>query len=183
MNEKRLIYKIRKGNQEALEFLISELYPSIYAFVYRKMQGDDIAKDITQEVFVRMIREVMTYREEGKLLHYLYRIASNLCVDEYRRRKVRCHENLDEVEHMICDEGNLHEEVLQLMDKEELLEQIGTLPYVQQDVLLLHYFHQLTYQEIATAYGLALSTVKSRHRAALNALYTKMKGDWIYEER
>ena len=79
MKEKWLLHKIRHGDMAALDTFITQVYPTIYAFVYRKMQGDDSAKDITQEVFLRFIRYLPTYHEEGKVIHFLYRIASNLC--------------------------------------------------------------------------------------------------------
>ena len=61
MKEKWLLHKIRHGDMAALDTFITQVYPTIYAFVYRKMQGDDSAKDITQEVFLRFIRYLPTY--------------------------------------------------------------------------------------------------------------------------
>ena len=85
MRESNLIRRIKKGDSKALDILIQAYYPSIYSFVSRKMQMDDCAKDVTQEVFLRFIRQIPTYRHEGKLLHFLYRIASNVCKDQYKR--------------------------------------------------------------------------------------------------
>ena len=79
-----------------MDILIQSYYPFIYAYVSRKMLMDDCAKDITQEVFLRFLRYLPTYRQEGKLLHYLYRIASNVCKDYYR--KMQYHEDISELD-------------------------------------------------------------------------------------
>ena len=58
MREQQILHKIKKGDQQTLNNFIQDLYPYVYSFTYRKMQGDDSAKDITQEVFVRFIRQL-----------------------------------------------------------------------------------------------------------------------------
>ena len=55
MNRRKLILQIKNGNQEALETIITEMYPQVYAFLYRKMKQNDRAKDITQEVFLKFV--------------------------------------------------------------------------------------------------------------------------------
>lgn len=60
-------------------------YDKIYRYCYFKLNNADVAEDITQETFLRFL-ESSTYQENGKGLNYLYTIAKNLCIDEYRRR-------------------------------------------------------------------------------------------------
>lgn len=60
-------------------------YDKIYRYCYFKLNNADVAEDITQETFLRFL-ESSTYQESGKGLNYLYTIARNLCIDEYRRR-------------------------------------------------------------------------------------------------
>ena len=60
-------------------------YDKIYRYCYFKLNNADVAEDITQETFLRFL-ESNTYTESGKGLNYLYTIARNLCIDEYRRR-------------------------------------------------------------------------------------------------
>ena len=65
MREQQILHKIKKGDQQTLNNFIQDLYPYVYSFTYRKMQGDDSAKDITQEVFVRFIRQLPMYHAQG----------------------------------------------------------------------------------------------------------------------
>lgn len=173
MRESNLIRNIKRGDNKALESLIHECYPSVYAFVMRKMKMDDCAKDITQEVFIRFIRQIPTYRSEGKLLHYLYRIASNVCKDQYKKNLY--HQDIEEIEYQLEAGDNVHESILTQMRNEELMLWIDRLRDDQQNVILLKYFQQLTFQEIADLYHLPVSTIKSRHTQALIKLRKFMK--------
>ena len=60
-------------------------YDKIYRYCYYKVNNAAVAEDITQETFLRFL-ENSTYKENGKELNYLYTIARNLCIDEYRKR-------------------------------------------------------------------------------------------------
>ena len=75
MNESNLIRKIKKGDENAMDILIQSYYPFIYAYVSRKMLMDDCAKDITQEVFLRFLRYLPTYRQEGSIFELSYFFA------------------------------------------------------------------------------------------------------------
>ena len=87
MNEKAYLKEIRKGNQEALNAFIETLYPSVYRYVFCKVSGKEEAKDITQEVFLRFIKQIHNYQSNGKVLAYLYTIAMNCCHTYYRKEK------------------------------------------------------------------------------------------------
>lgn len=176
MRETNLIRKIKKGDTAALNELIQAYYPSIYAFLYRKLQMDDCAKDLTQEVFLRFIRYLPTYHHEGKLIHYFYVIAGNVCKDHYK--KLKYEDDIDELDYQLSDESDLAKDTIQRMQNEELMLYIGKLKDDQQNVILLKYFHQLTFQEIADMYHKPVSTIKSRHTNALAKLKEFMeRGD------
>lgn len=140
------------------------------------MQGDDKSKDITQEVFIRFIRYLPIYHEEGKILHFLYRIASNLCNDEYRKQN-RYRESQKFEEYELVANIDVHEDVLQRCTQEELMYCISKLPLKQQDVIYLHYFQELTFKEIANIYQIPESSIKSRCKAGLLILKKMMEGD------
>lgn len=169
MKEKRLIKKIKNGNQEALNTFIKEYYPQVYTFAYQKLQGDDTAKDITQEVFIRFIKNIPMYQSEGKTIHYLYRMTSNLCYDHFRKIK---HEQTIYIEDTNHIAGNLdiHETLIKQLRYEELMFYIHLLKENQQDIILLKYFHQMTFKEIAESFSIPISTIKTRHTVALRKL-------------
>ncbi|MDH6367355.1 MULTISPECIES: RNA polymerase sigma factor [unclassified Breznakia] len=182
MNEKRIIKKIRKGDQESLNQFIEFLYPQVYRFVYRKLQGDAECADITQETFVRFISNITTYKVQEKVIHYLYRIASNLCIDYWRKQERMMFHEL-EVERIEDTNIQPHESILKKLESEELLKCIAKLPSFQQDVILLRYFEQLNFREIAAVLEVNENTIKSRHKLALHRLEIIMKGDQSNEKR
>ena len=181
MREQQILHKIKKGDQQTLNNFIQDLYPYVYSFTYRKMQGDDSAKDITQEVFVRFIRQLPMYHAQGKTLHYLYRIASNLCHDYHRKMQRDLHTDIDRQENLISADSDVHEVILDQIRNEELMYYIGELSDSQQDVILLKYYHQMTFKEIAQSFSIPVSTVKTRHTAALKRLCALWKEGGYHE--
>ena len=175
MREQQILHKIKKGDQQALNAFIRDLYPSVYSFAFHKMQGDDSAKDITQEVFVRFIRQLPMYHSQGKTLHYLYRITSNLCHDYHRKMQRDQHADIDNQENLLSADCDVHEAILDQMRNEELMYYIGELSDPQQDIILLKYYHQMTFKEIAESFSIPVSTVKTRHTAALKRLFALWK--------
>lgn len=162
MNEKYYIKRIRKGDYEALNQFIEILYPQIYQFVYRKIQNET-AKDITQEVFIRFFKVLPTYKSKGKVLNYLYRIASHLCLNYWKRTKNYCPLQDELIE---CKE-DINHIINKNIDQEQLLDALKHLKPEMQDVIILKYFEQYTFKEIAETYHLNISTVKTRHYQAL----------------
>ena len=84
MKEKYYIKRIQKGDHRALDEFIEIIYPQVYAFIDRKVKGEDIAKDLTQDVFIRFIRALPTYQSEGRVLNYLYKISSHVCYSSFK---------------------------------------------------------------------------------------------------
>lgn len=160
-------------DEVALEQMVKELYPKIYAYVYRRIYNEAIAKDITQETFCKFFARIDQYQEQGKVLHYLYRIAYHVLVD-YTNDKQK---NLPllEAENIPDDTSDSHQH---LMKKEQitiLRKWILQLPEQLQEVLLLRYEEGLKYKEISTVTGVHVSTVKSRVQLAISILQDKEK--------
>lgn len=178
MKEKYYIKRIRKGDHHALDEFIEILYPQVYYFINRKVKGEDIAKDLTQEVFIRFMRSLPTYQSEGKVLNYLYKISSHVCYSYYKSLKGHflLEDELVQDEHI-----DVHETIIKQFHKDELLKAIYQLKPAQQDVIILKYFEQYTFKEIASIYQVSVSTIKSRHYQALIKLKKIMEGDEQYE--
>lgn len=162
MNEKYYIKRIRKGDHDALDQFIEILYPQVYIFIYRKVQ-DDIAKDLTQEVFIKFIRALPTYKSQGKVLNYLYCISSHVCLNYWKRTK----KDLPLEDELIEGDNNVYETVIHKLTQEQLLKALKELKPEIQDIMILKYFEQYTFKEIADIYHLNISTVKTRHYQAL----------------
>ncbi|MEG0452364.1 MAG: RNA polymerase sigma factor [Coprobacillus sp.] len=173
MNEKFYIRRIKKGDHQALDIFIENLYPQVYTFILRKVKGDDVAQDLTQEVFVRFIKALPTYEYQKKTLNYLYRISSHVCLSYYKKQR---YDYEIEEEHIEDKRVDVHEAIIKQFHHDELIEAVRLLKPLQQDVIILKYFEQYTFKEIADIYNENISTIKSRHYQALIHLKKIMEG-------
>lgn len=174
MNERYYIKRIRKGDHRALDLFIEELYPQVYTFIHHKIQDESLAYDLTQEVFIRFIRALPTYKSAGKVLNYLYTISSRVCLSYYKTQKNHLEYHDELVEDKKVD---IHEDMLKHITQEHLQSLIYSLKPQYQDILILKYFHSYTFKEISKIYHIPESTVKTRHYQSLKQLKKLMEGD------
>lgn len=184
-----------KGNDlTAFDEIVERYQHKIYGYVKRLVNNETDAEDITQEVFLKALTSLRSFREESSLQTWLFRIATNLCRDVHRRRQ-REKGWLPLWRHADGEDGSSEECVIEIPDhhnnpeklllREELsdlLKQaIDRLPLAMREVLVLHDVESLSYEEIAHALGIPLGTVKSRlfhARARLrDALASYIYGD------
>lgn len=165
-----------KGNDlTAFDEIVERYQHKIYGYVKRLVGNETDAEDITQEVFLKALSSLRTFREESSLQTWLFRIATNLCRDVHRRRQrekgwlplwrypdgEECSGEESPIE--IPDYRNDPERLLLREELSELLTQaIDRLPIAMREVLVLHDMESMSYEEIAHALGIPLGTVKSR---------------------
>lgn len=161
MNEEELIQKAKQGDLEAFRQLISNYYPVVERFAYQIGSPASDIEDITQEVFLRVYRFLDTY-SNAKFSTWLYKITLNISRDIMRKNK----RNLEKTKKMSFqrEEVFLHIEDHLLKDEahKELHEIILHLNEKYRVPLILFYFHDKKYEEIAKILSLPLSTVKTR---------------------
>lgn len=174
MSELRLIKQIRRtGDREAADRLVRHYYDDIYRFARKQVSNDDIALDLTQEIFISMLRSIGHYdaRRGASFRTWLYRIATNKLIDWYRSRTYR-----DQPLTMRLDEFEPVDDTdfTRLLESEEWVEQVlnfvGGLPANTQKIFRLHLFAGYTFREIAEIVDLAESSVKSRYYRLIHLL-------------
>lgn len=175
--EARLIEDAKAGSLTAFEELISSYEKKIYNYCLRMTNSHEDAEDLTQEVFVRVHRNLKKFRGNSRFSTWIYRIAHNLCIDRYRKSKVatvslfqpKGPDDEREVD-FDADNPSPEEEVMRMELKKYLKESISRLKPQYRSVIVLRDIQQHTYEEIAEILRLPLGTVKShisRARAAL----------------
>lgn len=121
---------------------ISEQYDKIYRYCYFKLKNQYLAEDITQETFLRFF-ESNSYKDAGRPLAYLYTIARNLCIDEFRKVST------EELKEDVLQEG-FEDAVVQ----RQLLQQaMESLTKEEQELLLLRYVNELAFSDLCRLYG------------------------------
>ncbi|MBK3496517.1 RNA polymerase sigma factor [Viridibacillus sp. YIM B01967] len=164
MGDKKLIKQIQQGNSDLLDVLIRKYYKDIYSFCFRKTVNSNIAADLTQEVFLKLVHYIHSYVHDGKFKNYLFTIARNVCIDYYRK-------NGDVIQFSEGLDAPANDENLTKVEQSEIVMQaLNDLPDIQKDVVLLRFYHDMKVRDIAEITQTSLSTTKSRLKQGLDKL-------------
>ena len=170
MDEKELVCRAKLGDKEALNKIIDMYYDDIYKFLYRRMGNKSAAEDVSQDTFIKFIKNLPYYKEKNKLKSFLFTIAINSSNDFFRRHKQETSLlSLDNVGDEITEESP-EDEILQKEEAFIVRKAVLSLPDVQRDVIILRFYHNLKIKEIASVQKVSVPTVKTRLRRALKAL-------------
>jgi RNA polymerase sigma-70 factor (ECF subfamily) len=163
----------RRGDQTAFSRLVGAYQRPVYNLCYRMLGNAPEAEDAAQETFVRMYTKLHTYQPERKLSSWVLSIASHYCIDRLRRRRGQWL-SLDEepIATMLPSHNRGPEEMaLREESRDEMQRLVDTLPSAYRVPLILRYWYDLSYAEIAEVMGLTVQAVKSRlHRARLQMI-------------
>lgn len=177
LNDQQLVELYQNGDNKAFEVLLVRHKSKIFRFIYLKVNDYELANDLFQEVFVKIINTLRlgNYNEEGKFLPWAMRIAHNLVIDHFRKAKKykfvseSTSKNEDFNIFNILKDEDLN--ALQKMSKEELLDQIVSiidlLPKAQRDIVQMRIFQNLSFKEIAENENISINTALGRMRYAL----------------
>ena len=178
-----LVEKWRLGDKDAFEALFHQ-YQGMVLKTARMMTGSGVeAEDVLQEVFVKVWKFHNSFNpEKGAIATWLHRITMNLCVDGSRKKRP-VFVPLDAVELSDMSAGIREDD--RLMNEWEYRELMGTVDSLDarhRSVIVLRYFNELSYGEIAQVLDIPLGTVKSRINQALKILRERLGGKRRKEE-
>ncbi len=167
--EAEWIERCRTGDREAFRRLYDAYKDRVYSFALYTLNGDAAtAEDVAQEVFVRAFQSIGRFRQEAEFTTWLYRIAANACVDEFRRRKRTAAWSDYEPPAAVCsDFANI-----ELTDAVRTA--LAALPAEQRAAVLLKYFEDRSYEEMAVILDCSKGTVASRLNRGLRLLASKL---------
>ncbi|PSM32174.1 RNA polymerase sigma factor [Haliangium sp. UPWRP_2] len=172
--------RFRSGDVRAFEILLQRHRQSIYEFVLRSVGTYNTAQaeDLTQETFLRVVKQAGSYEPRSKFTTWLFTLARNLCIDASRRRKHRKAQSLDapdEEGHSLLDRTSdggmpVDRQAVSTELRARMERAIEELPEDQREVFLMRESADLSFKEIADVIGISENTVKSRMRYALEKL-------------
>jgi RNA polymerase sigma-70 factor, ECF subfamily len=168
--EMQWLEQARRGDQVAFSHLVDAYQAPVYNLAYRMLGNAAEAEDAAQETFVRMYTKLNTYQPDRKLSSWVLSIASHYCIDRLRRRRVNWLSLDDEpmATTLPAGERGPEDTVLREESRDELQALVNQLEPAYRVPLILRYWHDLSYQEIADIMGLSVQAIKSRlHRARL----------------
>lgn len=161
------------GNENALAILINRHQSKIYGFIYSKMADRDVADDIFQDTFIKVIKTLKSnsYNEEGKFLPWVMRISHNLIVDHYRKNKkmpmLRETEEFSIFSVLTDSSLNIEGRIITDIIENDLKKIIQELPEDQKEVLMMRIYQDYSFNEIAELTGVSINTALGRMRYAL----------------
>lgn len=176
-SDSQLILDYQKGDETALELLIKRHQTDLFKFIYYKVLDEELANDIFQETFVKIIvvLKEKRYTDEGKFLVWAKRIAHNLVIDFYRSKSKNINVSettFESEEFSIFDfisepSETIEDRLVSQQINSDLHRMIVQLPEIQQEVIKLRYFDGLSFKEIADHTDTSINTTLGRVRYAL----------------
>ena len=179
-----LMVKTARGDESAFESLVYRHQTSVLNLVYRFIGDKTQAKDLAQEVFLRVWQAAKSYKPEAKFTTWIYRITANLCLNELKssRRKKwlqfvrRDADHETRTEEVLPDTSPSAEDLLLAKERSlQITEALQTLPENQRMAIILKRYDDLSYGEIAQVLGCSVPAVESLLVRAKGTLQKKLK--------
>jgi RNA polymerase sigma-70 factor (ECF subfamily) len=179
--EKELLERIKAGDEEAFIALYRERHAAVHRFALQMSGSASVADDVTQEVFLALIREASKYDPaRGPLASYLYGMARNMVIDHMKRGNL--HVSITRAEEddgrfvstRLVAPGDPLGDLTRDEAVEDLRRAVLALPEHYREVVVLCDLHEMNYDHAAQALGLAVGTVRSRLHRARDLLLKKM---------
>ncbi len=172
--DEQLVEMYAKGDNSAFDVLLSRYQQKLYSYILFLVHNEDTANDLFQETFVKAIVTIQQgrYVESGKFSAWLTRIAHNLIIDKYRQDK---NANLISNDNDECDIFNnaalsditVEMKIIKEQSLADVERLVKELPAVQQEVVYMRFYQNLSFKEIAEVTGVSINTALGRMRYGL----------------
>ena len=174
MADEQLVVLYAQGNNSAFDVLLNRHKSSVYSYIYFIVRNKELAEDIFQETFVKVITTIKQgrYTENGKFKAWMNRIAHNLIIDNFRQERSENVVSNDEVEvdlfnnMKLCD-GTVEDSLVKTQVLSDVRKLVQHLPDSQREVLEMRYYQDMSFKEIADVTGVSINTALGRMRYAI----------------
>ena len=178
MIEIETIKAIRSGDRDAFRTFVEATADALYIMVFRLVPVEDEARDIVQDTYIRAWEKRSSLRSDSSMLHWIRRIALNMCYDYIRRRKRRgnWHQPFDNNQDPRIESDESAEDIVEAEEYARVLEKLSAmLSPGQKLVFVLSAVEEMTHDEIAEVTGMSKARIKSNLHHARKKI-EKMKG-------
>jgi len=174
LSDQDLVQAYIKGDHLAIEVLINRHRSKVYTYILLTIKNQQLAEDLFQETFIKVIQSLRggKYKDNGKFLSWVIRIAHNLIIDHFRKEKQMNTLSNDDSEVDLFNskklsDSNIEELIIDSQIKSEIRVLINELPDDQREVVLLRHYGGLSFKEIADQTDVSINTALGRMRYAL----------------
>ncbi|MCG8576144.1 MAG: sigma-70 family RNA polymerase sigma factor [Flavobacteriales bacterium] len=177
VSDQDLIRSYLSGNEKAFEVLLNRNKDRIFGYIISKVREENLANDIFQEVFIKVIRTLKngSYNEEGKFLPWVLTISHNLVVDHFRKAKKMQmvsessskNEEYNIFSVLKLTDNNVEDDIIKNQIEQDVVRLVEYLPEEQKDVLKKRIFKGMSFKDIAEMEDISINTALGRMRYAL----------------
>ncbi|MDC1395178.1 sigma-70 family RNA polymerase sigma factor [Bacteroidia bacterium] len=181
ITDQALVKQYVQGNEACLEMLINRHKDRIFTTIILIVKDSYIAEDLFQETFIKIIKNLKKgkYNEEGKFLPWAIRIARNMAIDYFRKKKrmptVTNSDGNDVFRKIKIAVDNREEQIIRTEKEDMVRSVINRLPEEQRQVLILRHYGDLSFKEISEMTNVSINTALGRMRYALNNMRKMME--------
>ncbi len=173
-SDEQLISLYVDGNNEAFDALLERHKDRVFVYITHSVKNPDMADDIFQETFVKAIMTIKQgrYVDTGHFPAWLTRIAHNLIIDSFRQARAENLQSTDDEEINILNrkelsDGTVEDAIITEQIHADVRRLIKVLPDTQREVLLMRYYKNMSFKEIADTTGVSINTALGRMRYAI----------------
>jgi len=174
LSEKDILLLVRKGDREAYQMIVVRYMQTAYYIALGFVHNQEDARDLSQDAFIRAFRKIKQFDPERRFFPWFYKLLKNLCLDHIKRRRRYNEVPLDSVQVIKEDKEDREMKAVMWRGIEEL-------PFEQREIIILRYFRQYSYEEIAEITGKPMGTVMSSLFYAKKKLKEILK-KYLYED-
>ncbi len=173
LEDNELIHLYLSGNSVGLEILVRRHQKKVFGYLMNLVKDYDLANDLFQETFIKVINTFQsgTYKDQGKFINWVVRIAHNIAIDYFRKQKIspkiENKEEFDFLKYVALVEPNIEDCIITEQIYVELRKSILFLSKEQQEVLILRHYNNMSFKEIAEHLNVNINTALGRMRYAL----------------
>lgn len=174
LTDQELVKAYSAGDNTAFDALLKRHQSKVFSYIFNIVKNRDLADDIFQETFVKAIMTIRQgrYTDSGRFGAWLMRIAHNLIIDFYRQEKVENSVSTDDQDYRILNRRELsdrtvEDEMVSSQIDADVRRMVLALPDPQREVLVMRYYRNMSFKEIAQATNVSINTALGRMRYAL----------------
>ncbi len=172
--DEQLVAAYASGDNEAFDALLLRHKSRLFTYIVQMVRDRDLADDIFQETFVKAITTIRQgrYSDFGKFSAWITRIARNLAIDSFRAEKSEATVSTDDTNFDVLNRRELSEETVEdamidLQIEHDVRRLVDELPEPQREVLMMRFYKNFSFKEIAEMTGVSINTALGRMRYAI----------------
>ena len=174
LSDSTLISQFISGNSQSFSILVDRYQKRVYGFIFSKVKDADLADDVFQDTFVKVIKNLRLgkYKDHGRFLSWVMRIAHNIIIDHFRKinrlpKYDSKHDDLDILDRLIEKSNSIEDLIIETQIHADLSILIDELPKTQKEVLRMRLFQEMSFKDIGEQTGVSINTALGRMRYAI----------------